>query len=54
MESEHKKPQLKMGQELDQDKSPKKSLWKKIKELIRKALERRASEEWRAKDLDDW
>ena len=54
MEPNRKEPQLKMGQELDQEKPPKKSLWQKIKELIRKALERRASEEWRTKDLDDW
>ncbi len=44
-----------MGQELDQEKPPeKKNRWERIKEFFLKALERRVSEEWRRKDLDDW
>ena len=46
------KPKPKL--ELDQEKPSKKSLWQKIKRLISNALERRASEEGKWKDLDDW
>ncbi len=55
MESEHKNAQPKMSLELEQKEPPeKKNLWQKIKGFISNVVERRTSEEWRRKDLDDW
>jgi len=54
MESEHKEPQLKMGQELDQDKPPKKSLWQKIKDFFSQEPEGQGSEKWRNRDPESW
>ncbi len=54
MESDEKKPRLKMSLELDQEEPPKrKSLWQKLLEVLEQEL-KRGREEGESRDPSDW
>lgn len=54
MESDEKKPRLKLSQELDQEKPPKrKSLWQKLLEVLEQEL-KRGREEKESRAPSDW